>query len=669
MEKEDVLCGRLFISGKEGPPGPKGDPFTYEDFTPEQLENLKGPKGDIGPVGPKGEQGPKGDIGPKGDKGDTGPQGIQGPQGEVGPIGPQGIQGPKGDIGPVGPQGPQGEPFTYEDFTPEQLAKLKGPKGDIGPQGEQGPQGIQGPKGDVGPQGPQGPIGETGPQGERGPQGPIGPQGEVGPQGPKGDTGPQGLTGEQGPKGDKGDVGPQGPQGIQGLTGPEGPIGPQGIQGIKGDKGDTGPQGPQGEQGLTGEQGPKGDTGPQGEKGKDTVWMGSEEPSADYNIWIDPNGTSTDELATKKDLESKQDKLTAGANITIDSNNVISATGGGGSYTLPVANRYTLGGVKVESSEHGTELGAFVLMDEENKLYVPMPDRVRHPGVISINDNNFSLTRDSFGRQCVLNLNKPEMINKYLGGVCPDGTTITMTDKGIISSVVPTATTSTLGGVKPDGNTITITADGTISSAAGDLIGKSMAGFGQEQSEWGWIADWAQHPEKYYVVIRGVDGNEMDCPVIYTKSIPQWNKFYYYWFEGNVLHERDITFTDNTFSQVKSVNTISDSGTVWLTQQNWQDYITAGGGSDWQVTTSTSDGNLYNAKEVVIFWQDNNSNRHQSYLNVSYDYFGNSGNTWGSSLWMNTQITLDSSFPSTITYNGNSIDVTNCTIEAICYKT
>ena len=181
MEKEDILCGRLFISGKEGPPGPKGDPFTYDDFTPEQLEGLKGPKG---------------------------------------------------DTGPVGPQGPKGEPFTYDDFTPEQLNKLKGPKGDTGPRGEQGPQGIQGIKGDVGP------------------------------------------------------------------------IGPQGPQGIKGEKGDTGPQGPHGEQGLTGEQGPKGDTGPQGEKGKDTVWMGSEEPSADYNIWIDPNGTSTDELATKKDLEN-----------------------------------------------------------------------------------------------------------------------------------------------------------------------------------------------------------------------------------------------------------------------------------------------------------------------------------------------------------------------------
>lgn len=49
--------------------GPKGDDFTYEDFTPEQLADLKGEKGDA---------------------------------------------------------------FTYEDFTPEQLGGLKGEKGDPG---------------------------------------------------------------------------------------------------------------------------------------------------------------------------------------------------------------------------------------------------------------------------------------------------------------------------------------------------------------------------------------------------------------------------------------------------------------------------------------------------------------------------------------------------------
>ena len=36
------------LQGPQGEPGPKGAPFRYEDFTPEQLEALKGPKGEDG---------------------------------------------------------------------------------------------------------------------------------------------------------------------------------------------------------------------------------------------------------------------------------------------------------------------------------------------------------------------------------------------------------------------------------------------------------------------------------------------------------------------------------------------------------------------------------------------------------------------------------------------
>lgn len=36
------------LQGPQGDSGPKGDPFRYEDFTPEQLEALKGPKGEDG---------------------------------------------------------------------------------------------------------------------------------------------------------------------------------------------------------------------------------------------------------------------------------------------------------------------------------------------------------------------------------------------------------------------------------------------------------------------------------------------------------------------------------------------------------------------------------------------------------------------------------------------
>ena len=105
-------------------------------------------------VGVQGPMGPQGPQGPKGDKGEKGDQGLQGIQGEIGPQGPkgekgeQGLQGIQGEIGPQGPKGDKGNAFTYEDFTPEQLAALKGEKGDKGDAGPQGPQGPQGPAGE-----------------------------------------------------------------------------------------------------------------------------------------------------------------------------------------------------------------------------------------------------------------------------------------------------------------------------------------------------------------------------------------------------------------------------------------------------------------------------------------------------------------------------------------
>lgn len=65
-----------YASSTQGPPGPKGEPFKYSDFTQDQLNALKGPKGD------------------------------------------------------------KGEPFRYSDFTAEQLQALRGPKGDPGSGGQ-----------------------------------------------------------------------------------------------------------------------------------------------------------------------------------------------------------------------------------------------------------------------------------------------------------------------------------------------------------------------------------------------------------------------------------------------------------------------------------------------------------------------------------------------------
>lgn len=83
--------------------------------------------------------------------------------------------------------------------------------------------------------------------------------------------------------------------------------------------------------------------------GSDEVWVGSEEPTGDQTVWIDPTGSETAGLVTQAELANKQDKLTAGTNITIDSNNVISATGssgGGSSYTFTDGLTETDGTVK-----------------------------------------------------------------------------------------------------------------------------------------------------------------------------------------------------------------------------------------------------------------------------------------------------------------------------------
>ena len=77
-------------TGPAGSAGPKGDAFTYDDFTDDQLAGLRGPKGDTGAQGPKGDTGATGATGPQGPKGDTGATGAQGPAGATGPAGKDG---------------------------------------------------------------------------------------------------------------------------------------------------------------------------------------------------------------------------------------------------------------------------------------------------------------------------------------------------------------------------------------------------------------------------------------------------------------------------------------------------------------------------------------------------------------------------------------------------
>ena len=453
-------------------------------------------------------------------------------------------------------------------------------------------------------------------------------------------------------------------------------------------------------QGPRGEQGPKGDPGPQGP--------------------IGPKGD-------KGDTGAPGPTYTAGTNITISADNVISATGGGGgSYTLPVATDYRLGGVKAMPTAVGNG-GDDVLIDEDGRLHIPKATTL------------------------------------YLGAVKPDGTTIKIDTNGVISAVsgssggsytLPTASTTTLGGVKIDGTSITIDSNGVISSSGGGsytlpVASNDTLGGIKAPSEDITTGDrrgycYIDKDYKIYVpVAKGLNGGLYDGtnPGVVLPNSTQFE------MNGSVLsllpsttttlggvkvdgttittdedgtihavmpkpytlptastttlggvkvgndvikiNENGLLYVDKTkisasnglpsggsYPQILIKNSNKNYDSTW---SNISDVLLmagisiGGGGGSWSVTTDMSNSDLYNAKELVIFWQDQtNSCYHQTYLNVGCDYNGNSGSNWGTSSWLFTEIYLENynaGSGSSITYDGNSVNANNCTINAICYKT
>lgn len=133
---------------------------------------------------------------------------------------------------------------------------------------------------------------------------------------------------------------------------------------FKGEKGDKGEQGPQGPKGNDGSPGEPGTTDYNELQNKPTI------PSKTSDLVNDSN------FVNSSDLSNKQDKLIAGANITIE-DNVISSTGGSGTggttdYTelanKPKINGVTLSGNKTLSELNIQEKGNY-LETESDPIY------------------------------------------------------------------------------------------------------------------------------------------------------------------------------------------------------------------------------------------------------------------------------------------------------------
>ena len=149
----------------EHPTGNEGDSYlvngslyVWNGTAWGNVGNIKGEKGDKGETG---QQGVKGDTGDTGSSGFSPIVNVDHSTGQIvittedgsttisfdelkGDTGPQGVKGDTGNTG---------DAFTFDDFTPEQLASLKGATGDTGAtgsKGDKGDKGDTGAKGDTG---------------------------------------------------------------------------------------------------------------------------------------------------------------------------------------------------------------------------------------------------------------------------------------------------------------------------------------------------------------------------------------------------------------------------------------------------------------------------------------------------------------------------------------
>ena len=455
-------------------------------------------------------------------------------------------------------------------------------------------------------------------------------------------------------------------------------------------------------------KGQKGDTGTSG------VWVGDTEPTGDYNVWIDPTGSETAGLVTQAELANKQDKLTAGTNITIDSNNVISATGS--SYILPKASKDTLGGVKIDDKTikispyydtiysvtpiaNSIEIGGVkpdnetikiktdgTIFVDKSKVEVSYTLPVASPdalGGVKIMPNEHGMASgDSFINITESNLLYVQQAKDNSSGVVqPDNKTITIKN-GVISATGPaqyiksaSATENTLNLHYNDGTSVVFTPTGGSSGGSGGVSGYAFSST-QTLTD----ADKAHLKEIYtnkniYMTIDGLTvvrimslGSKRGFVVINTNGATSNQVFVY-----TVDLDGSGNVTSNTFTLFMSYylagNSSALSGDI-ITSENWSQYISAGGGSDWVgPTIDQSMSDLYNVKQLWIIYQGSNTGAvMQSVLRFDYDSMASTlgGRAYSTFYLHHDDVTSNQVY---IDYDGTNLNISGASLLGYFYKT
>lgn len=273
----------------------------------------------------------------------------------------------------------------------------------------------------------------------------------------------------------------------------------------------------------------------------------------------------------------------------------------------------------------------------------------------------------------------PKATTSTLGGVMPDGNTITITD-GVISAVGS-------GGGEPDayikdasvsGNTLTLTKkDNTevvftpTGGSGGGSGGVSGYAFSSNQS----LTDNDKtHLKEVYnnknihmtidnlTVIRIMSlGSKRGFVVVNTNGATSNQVLVY-----TVNIDSSGNITSNAFALFMSYYLVGNSSALSgdiITSENWSQYISAGGG-DWNTTTDVSYSDLYNAKELMIIFDENAGAK-----SFFHGYFPDGlGNNTSDYFLTPTSMGVSSGY---LRYNGSSIEVynTSSSISTIYYKT
>lgn len=317
-------------------------------------------------------------------------------------------------------------------------------------------------------------------------------------------------------------------------------------------------------------------------------------------------------------------------------------------YTLPTASTSTLGGVKVDGNTITIADG--VISAKGGSGSTELDAYIKDA---SVNGNTLTLTKKD-DTQVVFTPSGGSGGGNELQRIFPtniDRGNIVPQNSAYIGKIVYDQGTDNQYLVLKDQKFAEVKATKNISPTS---LLNSQSEFNKNKD---WVLQWVKN-NSYNVCVDA-------SPVFLMNSYG--NMVYYYWMsDKNTITQGYIQFKDTTLNELANYNdqqSYPSVSTTLITEANWQNYITAGGGSDWQTTTYIGESNLYNAKEMIIYWEYNTEYRMNYYnftynsnlasyanqtFNVKYDYSN------GNSSWY---------------YDGNQINTNNMNIQVIYYKT